>query len=171
MMISSKRLHCTAHCRTFGDYTIRSLPISFFHHITTARQWHQSSLGNMRAYIHTYNFIVLTVLVVNNNRLYNWFANLFNGKKGKILFLGLDNAGKTTLLHLLKTGNIKSCIPTLFAQNEEVTVANVTINAFDIGMSHYETIPQHSPLHCIAFVTVTNRWPCIRAYRMEDIFC
>ena len=41
------------------------------------------------------------------------FKNLFNKKEMRILMVGLDAAGKTTILYKLKLGEIVTTIPTI----------------------------------------------------------
>ena len=58
----------------------------------------------------------------------------FKGKEGTLLLLGLDNAGKTTLLHRLRTGQIRNYPPTdRPSLTEKFVVAGITFSAWDLG--------------------------------------
>lgn len=55
------------------------------------------------------------------------------GKKGKLLLLGLDNAGKTTLLMCLKTNNFQQFDQTKSYHVEELTIEGIHFSAYDLG--------------------------------------
>eukprot|EP00956_Cyclotella_meneghiniana_P009967 scaffold13761_cov74-Cyclotella_meneghiniana.AAC.11 len=63
-------------------------------------------------------------------RAYN--VSLYH-KNAKLLFLGLDNAGKTTLLRMLKDNRAVSAEPTIHPNTEELIVGQLKLKAFDLG--------------------------------------
>merc|ERR1712045_118475 len=67
----------------------------------------------------------------------NMFASLFQGLFGKkemrILMVGLDAAGKTTILYKLKLGEIVTTIPTIGFNVETVEYKNINFTVWDVG--------------------------------------
>ncbi|RCH93744.1 ADP-ribosylation factor, Arf Arf6, partial [Rhizopus stolonifer] len=60
-------------------------------------------------------------------------SKMFGSKEMRILMLGLDAAGKTTILYKLKLNQSVTTIPTVGFNVESVTYKNVKFNVWDVG--------------------------------------
>jgi len=67
------------------------------------------------------------------NYITSLFYKLFGQKDIRILILGLDNAGKTTILYKLQCGEVVSTIPTIGLNVESVTYKNIKFQVWDLG--------------------------------------
>eukprot|EP00727_Mastigamoeba_balamuthi_P013662 m51a1_g8919 putative adp-ribosylation factor-like protein 1 (186) ;mRNA; f:806035-807161 len=67
----------------------------------------------------------------------NWFSSLwdrfFGQSEVRILILGLDSAGKTTILYRLHCGEVVTTIPTIGFNVENVTYKNIKFQVWDLG--------------------------------------
>ncbi|KAL9982913.1 hypothetical protein ACROYT_G005027 [Oculina patagonica] len=61
------------------------------------------------------------------------FTRLFGKKQMRILMVGLDAAGKTTILYKLKLGEIVTTIPTIGFNVETVEYKNISFTVWDVG--------------------------------------
>ncbi|ORX95273.1 ARF/SAR superfamily [Basidiobolus meristosporus CBS 931.73] len=61
------------------------------------------------------------------------FSRLWGEKDVRILILGLDGAGKTTILYRLQIGEVVATIPTIGFNVETVTYKNIKLQVWDLG--------------------------------------
>merc|ERR1711865_523649 len=61
------------------------------------------------------------------------FARLWSKKEMRILMVGLDAAGKTTILYKLKLGEVVTTIPTIGFNVETVEYKNISFTVWDVG--------------------------------------
>ena len=76
----------------------------------------------------------MSLLDFLTNLLQSFLQSLgFANKKGTIVLLGLDNAGKTTFLHKLRTNSLLTFPPTDQPHKESFTAEGVKFSAWDLG--------------------------------------
>ncbi|ORY47818.1 putative ADP ribosylation factor 1 [Rhizoclosmatium globosum] len=61
------------------------------------------------------------------------FQRLWLSKEVRILMVGLDGAGKTTMLYKLKLGELVTTIPTIGFNVETVKYKSISFNVWDVG--------------------------------------
>ncbi len=62
---------------------------------------------------------------------FEWLG--FFQKSASIVFLGLDNAGKTTMLYMLQNDRFTQTDSTMHPHSAEVTIGNIRFNSYDLG--------------------------------------
>lgn len=67
------------------------------------------------------------------NSIQSLLSRLFGKKEVRILMVGLDAAGKTTILYKLKLGEIVTTIPTIGFNVETVEYKGVGFTVWDVG--------------------------------------
>lgn len=61
------------------------------------------------------------------------FTRLFGKSQVRILMVGLDAAGKTTILYKLKLGEIVTTVPTIGFNVETLEYKNISFTVWDVG--------------------------------------
>jgi small GTP-binding protein len=70
---------------------------------------------------------------MGNLNLKQLFEGLFKNKEAKILMVGLDAAGKTTILYKLKLDETVNPVPTIGFNVETVQYKKITFTMWDVG--------------------------------------
>jgi hypothetical protein len=96
------------------------------------------------------------------------FAKMMGAKEVRILMLGLDAAGKTTILYKLKIDQKVTTIPTVGFNVETFTYKNIKFNMWDVGgqdkirplWRHYYSgmCPSALPLFASKFLSCRPTW-------------
>ncbi|EGS19181.1 uncharacterized protein CTHT_0058060 [Thermochaetoides thermophila DSM 1495] len=67
------------------------------------------------------------------SKLFSFLSLLMKQKEMRILMVGLDAAGKTTILYKLKLGEVVTTIPTIGFNVETVEYRNIQFTVWDVG--------------------------------------
>jgi len=83
--------------------------------------------------------------------------NLWRKKEVRIVMVGLDAAGKTTVLNRLKLGETQATIPTIGFHVETVAYKNLNLTMWDVGGQHrLRGLWHHYYQNCDAVIFVVD---------------
>ncbi|CAI9756282.1 unnamed protein product [Fraxinus pennsylvanica] len=88
-------------------------------------------------------------------KLFSW---LFAKKEMRIVMVGLDAAGKTTILYKLKLGKIVTTIPTIGFNVETIEYKNISFTVWDVGGYEAQSRDDDSLFH-VDFGFILGRDP------------
>lgn len=105
----------------------------------------------------------------------NWLGGVWDRLFGeqrevKLCIVGLDAAGKTTILHKMRFDEVMPTAPTIGVNTEDITVRNVSIKVFDLaGQEKMRKVWRHyySSIEGIIFVLDATRVDRIAEARDE----
>merc|ERR1711945_50216 len=80
-----------------------------------------------------YAFVLPTQLLVMGLAFTKLWQRMLGSKEMRILMVGLDAAGKTTILYKLKLGEVVTTIPTIGFNVETVEYKNISFTVWDVG--------------------------------------
>ncbi|KAF9084681.1 Arf GTPase arf1 [Mortierella sp. AM989] len=92
----------------------------------------------------------------------NLFSLLFSGiflkgKDSKIVMLGIDAAGKTTILYQLKLGEVVTTIPTIGFNTETINYKNLSLTVWDVSsQDKIRPLWRHYYPGCVAVIFVVD---------------
>ncbi|KRZ97913.1 ADP-ribosylation factor 1-like 2 [Trichinella sp. T8] len=151
-VISGERSYIVMSVRTSSELKLHHIPTAVTKSSITSASTPNLGLMIYILTCHSMTCICHTVLLRAGQILYNvvrvaceavhfvmgnLFASLFKGLFGKkevrILMVGLDAAGKTTILYKLKLGEIVTTIPTIGFNVETVEYKNISFTVWDVG--------------------------------------
>lgn len=96
------------------------------------------------------------------SRLFSMIARAFgfSREEARVLVIGLDNSGKTTLIHHLKAdkaGEALEATPTVGFQVEEFKKKNINFTVYDMsGQGRYRNLWEHYYSDCQAIIYVLD---------------
>ena len=82
-------------------------------------------------YYNSLNYYLIEEMGFFLSKVWNFFSKSKNNFK--IIILGLQNAGKTTILYKLKLGEVVSSVPTIGFNVETLEYKNIKFTVWDVG--------------------------------------